>query len=107
MKENENKKNDIIEEEEDGPEIFTLLDEEGKEIEFESLGSLEHKGSVYYALVPVSDNDEISSEEYVILKVAEEDGEQVFITIDDDDEFDEVADIFDDEFNNIDYDPQA
>ena len=35
----------------------------------------------------------------------DEDGEMMLVTIDDDDEFDAVADIFDDElFSDIDYD---
>ena len=39
------------------------------------------------------------------MRVEEEDGEPIFVTIDDDDEFDTVADIFEDEvFSEIDYD---
>lgn len=105
MKENE-KKNPVEEEDED-TEIFTLEDEDGKEYKFESLGSLEHKGQIYYALVSAEENKNNSSDEYVILKSAvDENGEEILITIDDDDEFDEVADIIDDELNDIDYDPQ-
>ena len=46
-----------------------------------------------------------SEEEYVILRLEEEDGETILVTIDDDDEFEAVADIFDDQvFGDIDYD---
>ena len=48
---------------------------------------------LYLALVP-RDED---GDEFVILKVAQdENGEDMLVTIDDDDEFDKVADIFDD-----------
>ena len=87
-------------------EIYTLTDEDGHENQFELLGSREIDGCTYLALVPVSDNDD---EEYVILKVEEdEDGEETLVTINDDDEFERVADIFDDElFGEVDYDEDA
>ena len=49
-------------------------------------------------MIPVEDAEKSEDIlEYVILKMAEEDGEEVLITIDDDDEFDRVADAFDNE----------
>jgi len=78
-----------------GDEVLTLTDEDGNENDFEMLGSKEIDGVLYLALVPVDENE---GAEYVILKmVADENGEEVLVTIDDDDEFDRVADIFDDE----------
>ena len=84
-------------------EVFTLTDEEGNEKQFELLGSQEIDGNTYLALVPVEDNE---NDEYVILKVEEdEEGEEMLVTIDVDDEFNRVADFFDDElFGEIDYD---
>ena len=85
-------------------QVFTLTDENGVESDFELLLSMEIKGTTYVALVPVSDNEEA---EYVILKLANEDGEDFFITIDDDDEFDRIASIFDEElFSEIDHDAE-
>ena len=87
------------------PEIYTLTDEEGNELNFALLASLEHEGTEYKALIPVDENGEETSDEYVVLKcVALEDGEVVLETIEDDEEFDTVADIFDDEFSDIFYD---
>lgn len=82
-------------------EIVTLTDEDGKEIEFELIGRLTLDGKDYIALMS-QDNDE----EYVILKSEkDENGEETFVTIEDDDEFDNVADAFDDEFMaEFDYD---
>ena len=77
-----------------GDEIFTLTDEDGNESDFALIGQKEIDGVLYLALVP---DGEAESGEYVILKVVTEDGEEILVTIDDDDEFDRVADIFDDE----------
>ncbi len=87
-----------------GDEIFTLTDENGEESEFALIGSTEVDGVHYVALVPVEDEE---SGEYVILKFAMEDGEEVLVTIDDDDEFERIADIFEDElFSEIDHDEE-
>ena len=89
----------------DNENIFTLTDEEGNESQFELIGNLDINDNTYVALVPV-DTKEGDEEEYVILKVEEdENGEEFLVTIDDDDEFDEVADAFEDEFMaEFDYD---
>ena len=83
-------------------DIYTLTDETGKESEFELIGSCEFEGKTYLALIPVEEG----TEEYVILRLeADEKGEEILVTIDDDDEFDRVADYFEDElFDTIDYD---
>jgi len=88
-----------------GDEIYTLTDDEGNESQFELLASREIDGVTYFALIPIEDND---NGEYVILKSEiDEDGEEMLVTIDDDDEFDRIADIFDDElFSEVDYDEQ-
>ena len=82
-------------------EIFLLTDENGKESRFELVGETELDGTVYYAMVPIDEK----TDEYVILKVVtDENGEDMLETIDDDDEFDKVADVFDDMFMDMDYD---
>lgn len=90
-----------------GDEIFTLTDEEGNESEFELIASQEIDGTTYVALVPydAEKKDEVE-QEYVVLKlIADENGEDLLVTIDDDDEFEKVAEIFEDMlFDEIDYD---
>ncbi|MBR5252525.1 MAG: DUF1292 domain-containing protein [Clostridia bacterium] len=99
------KKNEIEQLEEYDPEIYTLTDDDGNELHFALLGTLEHEGEVYKALVPVNEKGEEESEEYVILKCGvDENGEDILETIEDDEEFDRIADIFDDEFSDIFYD---
>ena len=90
-----------------GDEIFTLTDENGVETDFELIASQEIDGTTYVALIPYApEKEESVEEEYVVLKlVADENGEDLLITIDDDDEFEKVAEIFEDMlFEEIDYD---
>ena len=76
-------------------ELITLTDEDGNESQFALIGELEMDGVIYLALTP-ADGD---GEEYVVLKVTtDENGEELLVTIDDDDEFDKVADAFEDQF---------
>ena len=96
--------NNINNEEE--AEIFTLTDEDGNEIEFEVIAECERNGERYFAMIPLEDEDNDSDVcEYVILKVAKEGDEEFFVSVDDDDELDDVSDYFDDLFSQeIDYD---
>lgn len=82
-----------------GNDFITLVDEDGQETEFEHIDTLEQGGQTYVALVPVYDKAEkaLSDQgELVILKVIpdEETGEDILATIEDDDEYDDVADAF-------------
>lgn len=89
------------------PEILILTDEEGNELNFALLASLEDGGVEYKALVPVDEEGNETGDEYVILKCAEdENGEPVLETIEDDDEFDRIADIFDDDLADVFYDEE-
>ena len=74
-------------------EIYTLQDEDGNEHEFELVGTTEKNGIKYYAMIPAEDKDAAEGDEveYVILKAVMEDGEETLVTIDDDDEFDDIA----------------
>lgn len=98
-----------MEENQNEREFYTLTDEEGNETEFELIGTAEIKGVTYYAMIPAdaADNTEEGGFcEYVILRAEkDENGEDSLVTIDDDDEFDDIADYFDDMFSEeIDYD---
>ena len=80
-----------------GNDILTLEDDDGVEHTFEVLDSIENAGTRYLALSPVYDDPQqtlADSGELVILRVVEADGEEFLETIDDEDEMDEIADIF-------------
>lgn len=88
-------------------EYYTLTDEDGNELQFELIGSCELDGNEYFALVPVEESEKKDDVvEYVLLKKEkDENGEDILVTIDDDEEFDKIADIFEDElFNEVDLD---
>ncbi len=92
-------------------EFYTLVDEDGNEIEFELIGKAELDGKTYYAMIPTDGSEQAEDGfcEYVILRGdKDEDGEETLVSIDDDEEFDSVADYFDDAFSEeIDYDGEA
>ena len=83
-------------------DIYNLTDEDGQEEAFKLIGKCEYEGKTYFAFQSVDGEEET----FAILRVnAIVDGEAILDTIDDDEEFDAVADIFEDEiFFDIDYD---
>lgn len=79
------------------PDIYTLADENGEEKTFELLDTYEENGNVYCAMVPVYDNPEDSitgDAELVVLKLEDPNDEETLITIDDDDEYERIGNIF-------------
>lgn len=90
--------------EEYNPDIITLEDDDGKEYTFEVLDRIETDEARYIALLPIYDKPEEmlqDSGELVILKVAEENGEEYFVDIEDDAEYDMIADAFTDRLQDI------
>ena len=89
-------------------DYFTLTDEDGNELNFEVIGQCEKNGEQYFAMIPVEDEEDAADDdvcEYIILKLATEGDEEILVTVDDDDELDDIADYFDDRFSQeIDYD---
>ena len=88
-------------------EYYTLTDEDGNELQFEVIGSAEIEGNMYYAMIPVDEQPaDDGFFEYVILRAdKDEDGEDILVTVDDDEEFDNIADYFDDMLSDeADYD---
>ncbi len=78
-------------------DILTLMDEEGNEHEFELADRIELDNKEYIALVPVFDESEDllqDSGELVVLQVVDNEGEECYAPIEDEQEFNKVADIF-------------
>ena len=92
--------------EEFGPDFITVTDEDGNEFELEHLDTLEYNGNIYMAFFPAvegeeGENGEIidvdpDDEEYgmVIMKVIEENGEELFSTLGSEEEEQEVYEKF-------------
>lgn len=84
--------------EEFGPNVITLTDEDGNEIELEYVDAIEVDGQTYMAFFPTVDDeaDEAAAEEFglVILKSITENGEELLSTLDSDEELNRVYDLF-------------
>ena len=107
----EEKNNNLAAEMNGEREFLTLQNEKGEDEEFELIGVTMYKEKRYFAVIPVGAAEKAQEDdngfcEYGILREdPEEDGSVSLVSIDDDDEFDDVADLFDDMFSEeIDYD---
>ena len=90
--------------EEYGPDIISVVDDDGVEHTFEELDRIETDNGRYVALIPAYDEaTEILDDdgELIILKV-EEEGEETYLSpIEDDAEFDEVGKIFEERLSEM------
>ena len=86
--------------------FITVTDEDGKEFELEHLDTIEFNGTTYLSFFPaVSEDEEENKDEelgLVILKVIQENGEDILSTLDSDEELEAVynefmKELFDDE----------
>ena len=79
--------------EEFGSDIITVTDDEGNEFELELLDDIEFEGKEYSVLVPAN-IDEMDTQDpdfgLIILARVIENGEEIFVSVDDDDELDRV-----------------
>ncbi len=85
------------------PDIINLSDDEGNEYTFEVLDVIENDDARYMALLPIHEDPQAlldDSGELVIVKVDEEDGEEFFSEIEDDEEYEMIADAFIDRLQN-------
>ena len=90
-------KNEILEEEE-GYEPFVLVDENGEEVEFDYLDTIEYEGKEYLCLIPTAEE----SNEIVILEVEPVDEEnENYIAVEDEAVLQAVYEIFKDRFKDI------
>lgn len=90
--------------EEYGADLMTIVDDEGNRHQFELLDAIETDNGRYVALLPVYDQPEESVQddgELVILEVVEEDGEELLVTIESDDVFDDIAGIFEERLSDL------
>ena len=60
-----------------GDNFITITDEDGVDYELEILATVENGGNLYYALAPAGDDEAEEELEISILKVVEEDGEEL------------------------------
>ncbi len=80
--------------EEFGNDLVTITDDEGNEYVLEHLHTLEHKGCFYMAFLPTDMDEQDDDYGLIILKVVEENGEEILGSVDDPDELEEVYELF-------------
>lgn len=80
---------------EERDDIVVLIGEDGEEVEFEHIDTLEMNDNEYVVLIPLDGQEDEEVDEVVILKVEHTDeGEDSFITIDDEEELNAVFEEF-------------
>ncbi|MEE0964290.1 DUF1292 domain-containing protein [Ruminococcus sp. YE282] len=86
------------------PDLVSLLTDDGKEIEFEILDTVDYGESTYYVLSHHFDNpsDALNRAfEYYIFEVVNDDGEEKLIEVEDEHTAQEVYKIFEERYNNL------
>jgi uncharacterized protein YrzB (UPF0473 family) len=89
--------------EEFGSDFITIIDDDGVEFELEVLDSMDYKGQTFVAFLPANMDEEDPDYGIIILRsVIDEKGEELFESIDDDAELQDVYEhfavlLFDDE----------
>jgi uncharacterized protein YrzB (UPF0473 family) len=79
--------------EQDQEEIIQLQDEQGHDVDFEHLMTLEHQGSYYVVLEAMEDMEDCMQGESIILKIVQdESGQDTYVTIEDEHELQAVLD---------------
>lgn len=83
-----------------GSDFIIITDEEGNEYELEHLDTIEDGDNLYMAFLPVAGDEQTSEDdngepyEMVILKVVEEDGEELLEVIEDESELERIYNMF-------------
>lgn len=80
-----------------GGDIITMSDEDGNEFDLELLDTIEFEGQTYSVFVPADiENMDVDDPDYglIFLKNREVNGEELFDSVDDDDELDRVYEYY-------------
>ena len=77
-----------------GSDYITVTDEDGNQLELELIMSFEVGDRSYMAFFPADMSEDDPDYGYVILRVIEENGEEIFATVDDDSELEEAYETF-------------
>jgi uncharacterized protein YrzB (UPF0473 family) len=81
---------------EERDDLVILIDEDGAEVEFEHLDTIEMNGTEYVVLLPFSETEEEQDvDEVVILKIEHNaDGEDSFVSVEDEEALNSVFEEF-------------
>ena len=79
--------------EEYGNDFVTLIDEDGNEVEFVHIDTVEYEGVTYLAFIPAEVSVEEDAEVVIMQVVTDENGEELLEGVEDDDIADAVFNI--------------
>lgn len=79
--------------EEYGNDFVTLIDEDGNEVKFEHIDTVEYEGVTYLAFIPAELSVEEDAEVVIMQVVTDENGEELLEGVEDDDIADAVFNI--------------
>lgn len=85
---------EVLMSEEFGNDIVTITDDDGNEFVLEHLHTLEYRGELYMAFLPTDMDEDDEDYGLIILKVIEENGEEILGSVDDRDELQAVYEEF-------------
>ena len=78
-----------------GSDFISIVGDDGEEFELEVLDSMDYKGQTFMAFLPTDIPEDDPDYGIIILRVTEDEkGEELFETIDDDDELQDVYEHF-------------
>ena len=81
--------------EEFGSDFITIVDYDGQELELEVLDTMDYKGQTFTAFLPANMDENDPDYGIVILRsVMDENGDEIFESIDDEDELQDVYEHF-------------
>ncbi|MDR0991517.1 MAG: DUF1292 domain-containing protein [Ruminococcus sp.] len=78
-------------------DLYTLIDEDGAEVKFELLDVMDHEGERYYAMTPYIEEEAENLEgdaEIIILRSDMDGEEETLVTLDDDDLYEKIGNMF-------------
>ena len=87
-------------------DVITLIDEDGVEHQFEVETLLDIDNEKYAVLIPM-DEEYIDTNEAIIMRFGvDDDGEEILFDVDNDEEWDKVADAYDEILNEMEEDEE-
>lgn len=86
-------------------DVIVLTDEEGNEHEFTIVQVITVDEKDYAVLLPIHDGEE--DEEAVIMRIDEENGEEVLVEIDSEEEFERVADAWEEMLDDEEFEDES
>ena len=77
-----------------GASFITIEDDDGNEFELEHLSTLEFEGEEYMVFLPADMDEDDPDYGFIILQVEEADGEEQFVSVDDEEKLQRIYDYY-------------